>query len=198
MPTKITLNLSFVTLAFVFFLAVGGVAGYSLRSADLPRLEEITAAPEVKQGDGSVVVARSPPPKEDSVFPGVSPKIRKPPHKLPEGAVEERRVEVVIQPEREDCPPVQVDLSIVRHEGGRRVIASSPDGSVLRALDMPIEAALMPKRPTPWAAGVSFDPQNKRGGVWIERDISRLRLGADLQQAETGELRAMVRVGWRW
>ena len=38
----------------------------------------------------------------------------------------------------------------------------------------------------------------QRAGVWVERDLARLRVGADVMQGETGELRALVRVGWRW
>lgn len=179
--------------------AVLGLAGgYWLRGADAPTLEVVTPQPQVTQSDGSVLAERAAPPMVPSAVPGRPAKPKKPPHQLPKGSTEERRIEVVVQSEVEDCPPVQVDLSLVRDGDGRRVVASSPDGRVLRALDMPITAGLIPPPVRPWAAGASFEPVSQRAGVWIERDFARLRIGADVQQADTGELRALVRLGWRW
>jgi len=104
-----------------------------------------------------------------------------------------------VQPDAPGCPVCRVDLSLVRDdEGGQRVIASSPDGTVTRALDVPIYPALLPPPVRPWAAGLSYDPFGSRGGVWIERDVSRIRIGADLQQSDDGDIRGLVRVGWRF
>lgn len=161
--------------------------GYWLKSTDMPRVEVVTAAPAVQQRDGSVVAERAP-----------AAKLGKPPHLLPKGAKEERRVAVVVKPKEPDCDPVRIDLSLVRAGDGRRVVASSPDGTVISALDMPIIAGLVPAPARPWAAGGSYNPITRRAGVWVERDLARLRLGADVMQGETGELTAMVRVGWRW
>lgn len=42
------------------------------------------------------------------------------------------------------CPPVRVDLSLVRmKDKTRRVLASSPDGSVVGGIDVPIESAAL-------------------------------------------------------
>lgn len=161
--------------------------GYWLKSTDMPRAEVVTAAPAVRQSDGSLVAERAP-----SAKPG------KPPHQLPKGAKEERRVAVVVKPKQPDCDPVRIDLSLIREGDGRRVVASSPDGTVVSALDVPILAGLVPPPARPWAAGGSYNPITKRAGVWVERDLARLRLGADVMQGETGDLTAMVRVGWRW
>ena len=166
---------------------VGGLLGYWLKSTDMPRAEVVTAAPALRQKDKSVVGERAPVAKPS-----------KPPHLLPKGSKEERRVAVVVKPKQPDCDPVRFDLSLIREGDGRRVVASSPDGAVLSALDVPILPGLLPPPARPWAAGGSYNPVTRRGGAWVERDIARLRLGADVIQAETGELTAMVRLGWRW
>lgn len=161
--------------------------GYWLKSTDMPRAEVVSAAPAVRQKDGSVVAERAPAAK-----PG------KPPHKLPKGAKEERRVAVVVKPKQPDCGPVRIDLSLIREGDGRRVVASSPDGVVVSALDVPILAGLVPPPARPWAGGASYNPITRRAGAWVERDLARLRVGADVMQGERGDLTAMVRVGWRW
>lgn len=145
-------------------LVAGLLCGWWLRSP--VRLHE-PPAPSVRQADGSLVVER--------VDPATQP--QKPPHALPKGSVEERRVSVVVQPRRGvvskmetggsseaarlvasnrsdllsqpgkmvdscDCPPVQVDLSLVRMpDKTRRVVASSPDGQVVSGIDVPVELA---------------------------------------------------------
>ena len=174
---------------FVLSLAVvlGGLFGYWLRGTDVPVPERTTAAPAERQQDGSLVAERAP------MFQPAPPV-----HQIPKGGVEERRVAVRVKPKQPDCDPVQLDLSLVRIGDGRRVVASSPNGEIISALDMPIVAALMPAPARPWAAGGSYDPVQRRYGAWIERDIARLRVGADVMQGETGQLTAMVRVGWRW
>lgn len=161
--------------------------GFWLRGTDAPVPEDVSAMPEMRQADGSVIAARLPDAKPPPA-----------PHKIPRGAKEVRRVAVKVQPKQPDCDPVGVTLSLVQQDGGQRVIASTDNGQILSALDTPIVPQLMPPPRRPWAAGLSYDPINRRGGVWVERDIARLRVGADVQQAETGELRALVRVGWRW
>jgi hypothetical protein len=45
------------------------------------------------------------------------------------------------------CPPVRVDLSLVRMtDQSRRVIASSPDGDVVGGIDVPVEQATIPRQ----------------------------------------------------
>ena len=84
----------------------------------------------------------------------------------------------------------------------KRVIASSPDGEIVGAVDIPVETAA-PIESHPWAAGVSFNPITQTGGIWLERDIGRVRLGVDLNHARpnlaaplAAEIR--VRAGWKF
>jgi hypothetical protein len=160
-----------------------------------PVPELITAAPSVQQADGSIIAERRPDPAPPTA-----------PHKIPKGAKEERRVSITVQPRPVpptvtesgpvcDCPPVRVDLSLVQQDGGRRVIASSPDGEIVGAIDVPIEPALVMPEPRRWAAGLSYDLQAKAPGVWIERDLARVRVGVDLIARKSG-VAATVRVGW--
>lgn len=144
--------------------------------------EVVTAAPQVVQPDHSVVVERAP-----DAHPSA------PPHMLPKGAVEERRESIIAAPAA-GASSVQIDLSLVRMpDNGRRVIASSPDGTVVSALDIPIESGLVPPPPRPWAAGLSYGT-DRAVGVWLERDLGRLRLGAEVAKG-AGHPRAELRVG---
>lgn len=176
------------TILSLLLAAALGVFGYRLGQGDAPVIERVEYRPAVIQDDGSVIAERVPDAKPSPA-----------PHVIPRGHVEVRRVEVEVQPDAPGCPVCRVDLSLVRDdEGGQRVIASSPTGSILRALDVPILPGLLPPPVRPWAAGLSYDPFGGRGGVWIERDVSRIRVGADLQQSDDGDIRGLVRVGWRF
>lgn len=168
--------------SIVVALAVAGGALWWVTRAPAPVPEVITAAPMVRQADQSVIAERAP---------DAHPK--PPPHQLPKGAVEERRESIHIAPDV-DKKDVEVDLSLVRMpDNGRRVIASSPDGTIVSALDVPIEAGLVPPPPKKWAAGLSYSTERETG-IWLERDIGRLRLGAEVSKGQ-GRPRAEIRVG---
>lgn len=158
----------------------------------LARPEKVveTPAPAVQQADGSTVLERAPDAKA------------RPAAEIPRGAKLERTVSVTVKPRAEsnagpkagqgpggslmpapDCPPVKVDLSLVRMpDRTRRVVASSPNGEIVGGLDVPVDTA-PGSEPQRWAAGLSWSPIHHTAGVWVERDIGRVRLGADLQQA---------------
>lgn len=153
-----------------------------------------TPLPAAAQADGSLVLARAPDAKAQ------------PKQAVPKGARVERVVAVEVKPAALKPPgeALRVDMSLVRlPDSTRRVIASSPDGEVVGGLDIPVETAAPAPEPKKWAAGVSWSPTHHTAGVWIERDIGRLRLGAELAQVrplgmgigiEDTELR--VRAGW--
>jgi hypothetical protein len=175
--------------------AVGAVGGVALEHwVRAPKLEDVSPAPAAVQKDGSVVAERAAP----------APTSR-PPHLLPKGAKEVRRVQVVVQPRemaptpdgRCDPKPVEVDMSLVRVDGGQRVVASTPDGTVVKALDLPIEATSVPAAPHRWAAGLSYGT-DRSPGLWLERDLGRLRVGAEVVRQPAGGAQARVRVGLSW
>jgi hypothetical protein len=167
--------------SIVVLVAVAGAGLWWVTRAPPPVPEVITAAPQVIQADKSVIAERAP----DAHPP-------KPPHIIPKGYVEERRETVHVTT---DVPKtdVEVDLSLVRNGNERRVIASSPDGTIVSALDIPIEAGLIPPPPLKWAAGLSYSTQRETG-VWLEHDIGRLRLGAEVAKG-AGKPRTEIRIG---
>lgn len=182
-------------LIAVFVIALvligAGLGWYFTRP--VPVIE--TPAAEVRQPDNSLELARAPDAKA------------KPKQIIPKGAKVERVAQVTVQgpglkmPDAttRPCPPVTVDLSLVRlHDETRRVLASSPDGVVLSGIDIPVESAAVPE-PKPWAVGISMNPVQQTFGVWIERDVMRLRAGAEINQTRnvfgsTG-MEARVRLG---
>ncbi|KAF7597973.1 MAG: hypothetical protein CGU29_15775 [Candidatus Dactylopiibacterium carminicum] len=183
-------------------------AGYYLghRTAT-PAAENISAAPAERQADGSVIVERAPVATASA------------PHQIPRGAIVERQVSVTVAPRAVqtpaqpdgsapavqggcECKPVTVDLSLVRQQGGRRVIASSPDGDIISALDIPIDAAAMPEPARPWGVGLSCALGDscalRTAGVIIQRDIARVRIGAELHRQADGKPAARVHAIWRF
>lgn len=182
-----------VAVAAVISGLIGMYAGYQMRdSMEAP--EVIAAAPGVVQSDGSKIVERAPVPADQPP--------PKPPHKLPKGAKRERAITVTVQPDPPSadckCKPVKIDLSLIRIGDGRRAVVSAQDGTIIDAIDIPIERGMIPVE-RKWAAGVSYDPFRESPGAWIERDIGRFRIGADVYQDRAGMnlgMAARVRVGW--
>ncbi len=186
-------------------LVAGLLCGWWLRSPG--SLREPPAASQ-RQKDGSLVLER--------VEPSTQP--AKPPHALPTSAVEERRVSVLVQPNRRglvkesltprsdsaeaaqlvastdhpptagkvidscDCPPVQVDLSLVRMpDRTRRVVASSPDGQVVSGIDVPIELLSVPRIPRWTASAVAVaDLDGIRPGILLTRRLGPLVVGGGI------------------
>jgi len=176
-------------------LIIGLISGWFLWGAVTPEPAPIYA-PEIVQRDGSKVLEVKP-----------TTKPSKPPHVLPKGAKEERRVTVVVQPPKApifhdpgipagsdigkpdscDCPPVTVNLSLIRlADNSRRVQASSPDGTIVAGVDVPIEPQ-KPVKAHPWAIGgvYTYDGAN-RFGAFVDRDLGPFRVGGELFQSTSG------------
>lgn len=174
--------------ALVVAVTAAGVTWYVMRP--VPVIE--MAKPAETQADGSKLIERT----------ATQPKAR-PKQIVPTGARVERIAAVTVQPTAlaeadKPCPPVTVDMTLVREEdGSKRVIASSPDGEVVAGLDIPVETLPVPEA-RPWAVGVSVDPVRQAGGVWVERDIGRVRLGVEVNQQRAGSLvpGVVLRAGW--
>lgn len=177
-------------------LAVGLMSGWFLWGTVTPEPAPIYAE-QIEQRDGSKILEVKP-----------TAKPSKPPHAVPKGAKEERRVTVVVQPARGpifhdpgistggdnlpavdscECPPVTVNLSVIRLKDNlRRVQASSPDGTIISGVDVPIDSP-KPVKAFPWAVGAtySFDGAN-RFGAFVDRDLGPFRLGGEVFQSTTG------------
>lgn len=97
---------------------------------------------------------------------------------------------------RPPCPPVTVDLSLLRMpDGTRRVVASSPDGKILGAVHVPVEAAKPQPKTLRWAAGGLWNPADRTYGGFLDRDLGPLRLGAEVYQVRE-PVTAGGRVSW--
>jgi hypothetical protein len=196
-----------IILAAILLIAVALSAYLFGVHTSRPGVENIAPAAAQSQPDGSVILAREPV--------ASAPAAAKPKAKIPKGATLERQIRVTVKPRAslkipatqsapagtQACPPVTVDLSLVRDGDGRRVVASSPDGDVVGGIDVPVEAGIIPVS-HPWAAGVSCNAGQScalRGtGAWVERDLGRIRVGAEAFKQTDGHLQGRVRVGWVW
>lgn len=170
-----------ITMLIFMVAFVGAVAWWMSR----PTPVQEPPAPAVRQIDGSLILQRQ------ATTPTARPKQR-----IPPAAKVERVAQVIVQPEApapaagQPCPPVTVDLSLIREpDGGRRILASSPDGQIVKGLDVPVEPIVLPAPEKRWAAGVSWSPIDSTSGIWIERDINlplvnlAARVGIDLNQS---------------
>lgn len=177
-------------LAALLIFVAGMGLGWKLRAPK--KVAPEAPAARVLQADGSRILARRPDAEA------------KPAQLVPKGAKVERLVQVVVQPnlpavpsrpspsaasvsaepERPPCPPVRIDLSVVRlADATHRVLVSSPDGTILDGIDIPVEPTQPQPRPLKWAAGVVYGSTawgDTAKGVFLDRDFAFLRTGAEL------------------
>lgn len=183
------INTLIVVIVITAIIALAG--GWYLWRPAPPKPE--TYAVEQTQNDGSTILERKP---DDSA---------RPEHQIPKGAKVERIVSVTVKAKpvettpvgiqegeggiiekKADCPPVKVDMSLVRMpDDTRRVVASSPDGEVVGGVDIPVEAA-KPERKLLWSAGLMFNPLDKRYGGYVDRKMGPFVVGGQILQAEGG------------
>lgn len=114
----------------------------------------------------------------------------------PKGGRVERVIAVTVQPHAPAstpgvqpvlCPPVTVDMSVVRMpDDSRRVVASSPDGEVVGGVDIPVEPTAATAMPPKWAAGLSINPLEKTPGVFLDRDAGPFRVGVEVNKLSVG------------
>lgn len=161
-----------------FMLFVSGCVWYAASQYYKPAPEVITAAPAIQQKDGSVVIARNPdvnPPR---------------PHKVSGKPV--RDVSVTVQPKQEECDPVTVDLTLYEDgKGGKRVVASSPDGTVIDGVDIPstdLASHLEAKRNR---IGVAY--QRNGYALTASRDYGPLSVGVMLSKEKGRDLRPWIK-----
>ena len=191
MTDRIKLAVLGLIAALIF---VGGMALAWKIWAPKPAKPETYAA-AVKQSDGSVVLERKP----DATA--------KPAQELPKGAKLERVVQVTVKPSASSeaiaptngpdpqaastsdlpsgttipCPPIRVDLSLVRMpDESRRVIASSPDGEVISGIDVPVDGP-KPQRELHWNASVirTWEPMtgHQHWGGYVQRSAGPFVIG---------------------
>lgn len=189
-----------IIIAFVAGAALASLVNWKLWHKD-PVIE--TYATEERQMDGSAILERKP----DAAA--------KPVHQIPKGAKVERVVKLEVKATTTetvsedtdsagaarpiiDCPPVQVDLSLVKlPDETRRVIASSTNGEIVAGVDIPVEAARQAKEPK-WAAGLTMSPIGRGYGAFVDRDFGPFRVGAEINQSEAYGFDFRVKAGLRF
>jgi hypothetical protein len=119
---------------------------------------------------------------------------------IPKGGKVLRKAGVTIAPDKKadkdgKCPDVSVNFALVDDgKGGRRVIASSPDGKVVDGYDIPVikETTYVTNKTF---VGLSYSAR-KSVGVFIDRDLAaNLRVGGSVSRSEDGKLDASLKVG---
>jgi hypothetical protein len=170
------------------------------REGTAPPPADLTPAPEQRQSDFSLVLAREP--NADA----------KPAHVLPKGARPERIVHVRLQPNAESIAipaavkgteitwlprPLTLDLTLARMpDGGGRVVASTPDGMIVGGVDVPVSVPGI--RNLRNAAGGSY-ALGGGCGAWYHRSLGeRWVIGAQLRYAPAAGISADAVLGWRW
>lgn len=144
-----------------------------------PHVAPEPPAPEARQSDGSLILRRDASAKPDLP-------------KLPAGSRATRHASVTVRPIPLEaapagcpvCPDVRVDLTTVEQpDGSRRVVAASPDGSVIGGVDIPLEGRSV-QTAKKWAAGGYYSPLDKGFGGWVSRDLGPWVIGAQAGVAE--------------
>lgn len=183
-----------VTASALFGIVIGLFIGHSLYYK--PVAKE-TPAFAVTQRDGSQILKRDPDAKA------------KPAQEIPKGATVERIVKVIVKAKPEaaptiprtsskwsepsasaaaatpvdvaaDCPPVNLDLSLVRMpDETRRVIVSSQNGDVLDGIDIPVEAAKPTSDEKKWSVGGTYFT-NKIWAARVGRDIGPVTVSGEV------------------
>ena len=78
------------------------------------------------------------------------------------------------------CPPIDISLALILDKDKQqRVEAYSPNGDIMGGIDIPVRDITIPKEAKKWAIGMSYNTLEAKG-LWVERDIGRIRLGAEV------------------
>lgn len=180
---------------------------WQLWKPELPVPE--VSKPEVKQDDGSIIVEKKPDaaakttvkiPKKSTVERIIKFTVQaKTPVSTITGKVEvtERATqEVMSKASMQDtspeatliCPPVDVEMVLVRNEDETRSVIIKSDGTIINALDIPVEAAKRIESQPVWAVGAVIDPFKQTFGAFVDRDLGFARLGLQLNQRSQGDI----------
>lgn len=176
-------------------LSVGIIAGLSLgwtlwrpKPQATPKL---TPAPAIVQSDKSVILATDP------------TRPAKPAQQLPKGAIVDRAIHVEVQPFDEATittpgssatalqpmpsaqpSPFAIDLTLYHFvDGSGRVVASSPNGTVIpgASIDIPSPPAPKVREPLKWCVGAvrGVSDTMRSTGAFVDRDFAFARVGIE-------------------
>lgn len=175
-------------------LLIGLGIGWLLWRQPAPTPE--THADEVRLPSGAVALEREP----EAPIPAP---VKQATRELDRKAKLERAVRITVAPKApvaatEPCPPVNVDIGLVKlPDQTRRIVVHSSDGDVLGGVDIPIQATESVKT-LKWAAGALYAPQEESYGVFLDRDVGPLRIGAEVMQSREHGVSGILRLGIRF
>lgn len=202
-------------LTALLIFGAGILVGWKWHAPPPPKIE--TPAAAVRNTDDSLVLERVLKDLKDVKIP----------HQLPKGSVLEREEQVVVQPYASSvaqlpiigpgpvadarpstalnltpgtpCPPVRLDLSLVRMpDQSHRVVASSPDGRVTGGIDIPV----VPETPLPpvkkWSVGLVAGAYDRfmHVGLYLDRDVAFIRVGVEVVRLHGADLTGQPLTGW--
>lgn len=169
---------------------LGLLAGWQLWSVEPPARETYAPAQALPPSNAAPYGAQALERKPDAA---AQPKQTLPPkHKA------ERVVTATVQSAKPGCPDTTLDMTLARAEdGSQRVIASSPDGLIVRGLDVPVVPAGV-VRNLNWAAGVSYAADHDGFGGWLDRDTGPFRWGIEVNQDREDRIEVRAKLGLRF
>ena len=154
--------------------AVAGLfAGYGLYRPDQPQPERY--AEQVIQADKSVILEKKPQANA------------KPAQQIPKGSKVLRVAKVTIKPEQDhvsdaskkiDCPPVDLDLTLVTKDDQTSLIASSKNGEIVGGVDIPVINTKPEPEPLKWSIAATYY-SNKAYSARVERDFGPTRVSVE-------------------
>lgn len=169
----------------VLLLTLAFASGVWVERIRVAAPENTAAAPEVRQKDGSLILARTSNPTPPAA-----------PHIIPHKMTEMRRITSTMKPKTPNCPPVTTTTSIVKDgDGGLRAIVSAGDDTVVTGQDMVIHPLNLSPKPKVWAAEVLYDPFHQHYGARVSRDIGPVRLSANAIQRSATRVDTFIGVG---
>lgn len=161
--------------AYVFVLgAVAGLfAGYGLYHPDQPPPERYAA--QVIQSDKSVILEKKP--QADA----------KPANQIPKGSKVLRVAKVTVKPKVDhipeagkmvDCPPVDIDLTLVTKDDQTSLIASSKNGDIIGGVDIPVINTKPAPEPLKWSIAATYY-SNRAYSARVDRDFGPTRVSVE-------------------
>ena len=174
------------TIAAIVALLLAVAGGIWLGRQSMPVMvpEDVSPQPAQSLPGNAVMLERKPVAKVKPIKPGTQV---------------ERAITATVQPDDPECEPVTVDLQLIQDGEGRRVVADSPNGRVIAGSDTPVKPLVFAES-LQWAAGVSCDPTDcqRTPGIWVDRDLDRVRVGAEIIRRQDGQAEIRARVGFSW
>lgn len=163
----------YAAYAFIVGTVAGLFAGYGLYHPNQPQPERYAA--QVIQADKSVILEKKPQPDA------------KPEHQIPKGSKVLRLAKVTVKPKVDhipesgkmvDCPPVDLDLTLVTKDDQTSLIASSKNGDIVGGVDIPLINTKPAPEPLKWSIAATYY-SNRAYSARVERDFGPTRVSVE-------------------